>query len=198
MAIVDKPPTVEIRLLDPSDNLAGFSCGTVDLDDWLRDDAIRLQDCGSVAVYLARAGEEIVGYLSLLSDCIRVNSRERKDMKFSHDDHPIIPAIKIAHLAVKSERQKRGLGTTLLKFASDRAFLVAESVGCRLLTLDAYPERVSWYEDRGFVRNKLVAKEAALEWKCPEGCPEHRKVDGDRVSMRLDLTGDEVPDWMKD
>jgi len=198
MAIVDKPPLIEIRLLDPGDSLAGFSCGTSDLDEWLRDDAVRLQDRGSVAVYVARSDNKIVGYVSLLSDCIRVNSRERKDLKFSHDDHPSIPAVKIAHLAVQRELQKKGIGTALLRFASDKAFVVAESVGCRLLTLDAYPERVSWYESHGFVRNKQVAKEAASEWKCPDGCPEHRKVDGERVSMRLDLTGDEIPDWMKD
>jgi ribosomal protein S18 acetylase RimI-like enzyme len=198
MALAGKAPAIEIRVLESVDILAGFSCGTPDLDEWLRDDAVRLQDCGAVAVYIARADEKIVGYLSLLSDCIRVNSRERKDMRFSHDDHPSIPAVKIAHLAVQLELQGQGIGTALLRFASDRAFLVAESVGCRLLTLDAYPERVSWYEDHGFERNKLVAKEAASEWKCPDACPEHRKIDGERISMRLDLAGDDVPEWMKD
>lgn len=192
---------VALRKLDLDDDLRGFSCGAVDLDDWLREDAARLQSVGTVAVYLARTAGELVGYVSLLADSIRVNSSELKRLELEHNDHPSVAAVKIAHLAVRTGLQGKGIGTAMLRFAFDQAVLISAHVGCRLLTLDAYPGKVSWYERKGFVRNKRVAKEAASAWACPAGCPEYREDDGrPRVSMRLDVGGEDADllDWMKD
>lgn len=190
--------SVEIRLLREGEMLPDLPCGDDDLTAFLRDDAARLHGQGVVTVYVAFLGQALVGYVALLTDSISVSSAERKKMHLRHDDHPAIPAVKIGRLAVHADHQGKGIGTALIRFAVDKALLISESVGCRLLTLDAYPQKVDWYERLGFVRNRRVAKESAVEWQCPIGCPEHQDHhDGDRVSMRLDFGGDTLPDKLR-
>ena len=139
-----------------------------------------------------------MGFLALLVDCIRINSAEKKKIHLHHDDHPVIPALKVGRLAVDKNAQGKGVGSTLIRFSIDKALSVADLAGCRLLTLDAYPTKVDWYERRGFVRNHRRSKEMASAWECPEGCPEHMKVNGERpVSMWLDFAVDELPDPLK-
>ena len=188
---------VEIRMLMAGEVLPDLPCGDEDLAAFLKDDAPRLHEQGVVSVYLAHVGPTLVGYVALLADCIYVNSKERTRLHLRHDDHPAIPAVKIGRLAVRSDFQDQGIGTALIRFSIDKALLISESVGCRLLTLDAYPDRVAWYEKRGFVRNRRVAKDAASAWACPIDCPEYQEVDGDRVSMRLDFGGEPLPDKLR-
>ncbi len=63
------------------------------------------------------------------------------------------------------------------------AFAIAREVsdlsGCRLLTVDAYPDAVSFYEKLGFVRNRS---------------PNYRGREN--PSLRLDLFGRNMPDWL--
>jgi GNAT superfamily N-acetyltransferase len=180
---------VSIRLLQDGEQPPELDSGDADLDNWLREDATRLHGQGVAAVYLAHVGDQFVGYAALLVDCIKVNSTEKKKIHLQHDDHPVIPALKVGRLAVNKTFQNRGIGSTLIRFSIDTALSVAELAGCRLLTLDAYPAKVDWYERRGFVRNRRLAKEAAAAWKCPDGCPEHMPVDGTPpVNMWLDFT----------
>lgn len=180
--------TLDIRPLDLAERLPEFSCGDSDLDNFLRDDAARLQEQGAVKVYLAFSGSDLVGYVALLADSIKVDARERKGLNLKHDDHPVVPGIKVGRLATSKDNQGMGIGTALINFAVIKALSVSEHVGCRLLTLDAYPDRVSWYEKRRFVRNKRATKDATDAWRCPADCPESQPEDAEHpVSMRRDL-----------
>lgn len=155
-----------------------FSCGDQDLDEFLVKDALRLQEHGVVRVYLALRERECVGYVALLCDVLRTKSNERRRLKLSHTDHPAIPAMKVARLGVdKTFRETyAGLGTALMRLAFDVAICTAELTGCRLLTVDAYPSAVGFYEKLGFIRNKI------------EG-------NGEAVSMRFDLQSPDLPAW---
>lgn len=185
---------VDIRVLKDDDDLSSFSCGDADIDSFLKDDALRLQKSGGVSVYLAFHESRLVGYLAILADSIRVNSNERKKLKLLHTDHPSIPAVKVGRIGTCTDLQGKGIGKALLQFAADKALLISADVGCRLLTLDAYANRVGYYEKHGFVRNKQMAKDDAAAFRCPTECPENQGEDpGDRVSMRLDLRAEEPP-----
>jgi ribosomal protein S18 acetylase RimI-like enzyme len=175
-----------------SEDLAGasrFSCGTSeedeDLNSFLRDDALRLQERRIVNTFVAYHGEVgssvLVGYVSLLADAIRLETREKKRLDLAHDDHPFVPAVKIARLAVDAAfgRRFRGTGEALMRFACGRALSVAELAGCRLVTLDAYPKSVGFYEKLGFKRSR--SKEHAAK--------EH-------PSMWLDLFAPAPPAWL--
>jgi len=45
-----------------------------------------------------------------------------------------------------------------MRFAVDIANHVSDTIGCRLMTLDALPSAISYYEKLGFIRNKLANK----------------------------------------
>lgn len=161
---------------------AGFACGDADLDDFLRSDAGRLEERGVVRTYLAWREDELVGYVSLIADAVELQTIERKRLWLVHGDHPVIPAVKVARLAV-SETQRagyRGTGEMLMAFAYAKALVVSGLVGCRLLTVDAYAAAVTFYERLGFARNKKQKRE-----------------DPDApVSMRLDIASPEPPMWI--
>jgi GNAT superfamily N-acetyltransferase len=162
--------------------LDAFASEDADLNDFLRSDALRLQKQNIVRTFLLYdLDEKVCGYVALMSDAIVLESRERKSIQLSHADHPVVPAIKIARLAVTEEQCKlyRGTGTALVRFAFLEALAIAQRVGCRLLTLDAYPNAIGFYEKLGFLRNK------AKEYR-----------ERTHPSMRLDLLAPDLPPWL--
>lgn len=63
------------------------------------------------------------------------------------------PACAIVHLdyiAVNSEIQRKGIGTTILAYIVLQARALYREWPVRLLVLDALREKVEWYQERGF------------------------------------------------
>lgn len=152
---------LKVRLVAEADAplLATFTCGEADLDDFLRSDALRLQAQRVVRTYLGFVGEQLIGYMALLADAVVLETKERRRLALGAHDHPIVPAVKIARLAVaESVRATHtGAGTALVQVAFAMALDVADRIGCRLITVDAYPESVAFYEQLGFVPNRAKA-----------------------------------------
>ena len=174
---------LEVRQVRDTDQsaLAAFECGDDDLNGFLRDDALRLQQRNTVTTYLALYDGELVGYISLMVDAVVLETKERKGLRLNHADHPVLPALKIARLGTaKAFREATGgLGTMLMRFAVAHGYEIADAAGCRLLTLDAYPDAISFYERLGFLRNKAK----------PYREREH-------PSMRFDLFAPDAPEWL--
>lgn len=165
---------------DDRDRLASFSCGDDDLNEFIRVDAFRLQEERVVQSYLAWREDEIVGYVSLMADAIVLQTRERTGLRLRREDHPIIPALKIARVGVHVDHQRgEGIGTLLMGFCFLMALDLSETIGCRLLTLDAYPQAREFYERLGFKMNR------AKEYR-----------DKTHPSMRLDVFGKQEPEWV--
>jgi GNAT superfamily N-acetyltransferase len=178
------PSLLLIRQLTENDKdlLAPFTAGDHDLDDFLKSDAWRLQELNVVKTYLALyQGEGLVGYISLLADAVVLETKERKKLSLSHQDHPVIPALKVARLAVRVDfrDQYRGGGEALVRFAYTRALLLSDIAGVRLLTLDAYPQSVEFYKKLGFVENKAKVYQEKMH-----------------PSMRFDLFAPTLPAWV--
>jgi GNAT superfamily N-acetyltransferase len=108
------------------------------------------------STYLAFFEEQLVGYITLLADAVVLETKERKRLALSSQDHPSVPALKVARLAVRQSFRAThaGVGTALLQIAHALALDVANRVGCRLLTLDTYPAALPFYEKLGFVVNR--------------------------------------------
>jgi ribosomal protein S18 acetylase RimI-like enzyme len=178
------PSVVQIRLLTDTDSalVAAFDCDDADLNGFLRDDALRLQQRNTVLTYLAIVEDLIVGYVSMMVDAVVLQTKEKKLLFLTYKDHPVIPALKIARLGCHKPFRDahRGLGTLLMQFAAATGFEFAQRAGCRLLTLDAYPSAIGFYESLGFVRNR--AKELR---------------ERNHPSMRLDLFSDDAPQWLR-
>ncbi len=174
---------LEIRPITDGDSAtaATFSCGDTDLDEFLRDDALRLDAARAARTWLAFYDGALVGYITLLCDAIVLETRERKGLTLRHEDHPVIPALKVARLGVSEtfRAAHRGVGEALMQFAFATGLSLSARVGCRLLTLDAYAQSVAFYERLGFVRNR------AKEYR-----------ERQNPSMRFDLYATTLPPWV--
>jgi ribosomal protein S18 acetylase RimI-like enzyme len=174
---------LEIRQLTAADldALRSFDCGDEDLNGFVRDDALRLATQRAVTTYIARYDGSVVGYVSLMVDAIVLETKERKRLAFRHDDHPVVPALKVARLGVSSTFRSAhsGLGMALMRLAATAGFQISEWAGCRLLTVDAYPQAIAFYERLGFLRNRSK---------------EYRERT--HPSMRLDLFASAMPSWL--
>lgn len=171
---------IQIVPFDPSTHTVGqFNCGDLDLNDFLKNDAARYQSENLSHTRLAFLGAgNLVGYIALLADCIVLKTNEKKRLFSFHRSVVSFPALKIGRLGVAESSQGSGIGTQLLKYAVGVVVRLNRelNVGCRFITLDAYPKSVPWYQARGFVFNR-----------------EYAKLDGAHPSMRYDiLKGPEI------
>jgi ribosomal protein S18 acetylase RimI-like enzyme len=178
------PEDLKIRSLSAADGsqVSGFTCAEADLDDFLRSDALRLQAHRVARTYLAFHQTVLVGYMTVLADAIVLETKERKRLALATHDHPAVAAMKIARLAVSAPFRSThtGVGTALVRIALALGADVSERMGCRLLTVDAYPESVAFYERLGFVRNRAKVYQGR----------EH-------PSLRLDIFPPEPPPWAR-
>jgi ribosomal protein S18 acetylase RimI-like enzyme len=135
-----------------------FDCHDDDLNDFVRNDCYRYQSECVSQTRLARYTKtgQIVGFITLLSDSIVLETKEKKRLFEFHKLIYQFPALKIARLGVHHEIQRQGVGESLLNYAIGLAFRMNNemSVGCRFLTVDAYPQSVPWYRKHGFVDNE--------------------------------------------
>jgi hypothetical protein len=67
-----------------------------------------------------------------------------------------------------------------MQFGAAVGYQTAERAGCRLLTVEAYPEAVAFYDRLGFLRNRSK---------------EYRERT--HPSMRLDLFANAMPGWLE-
>jgi GNAT superfamily N-acetyltransferase len=167
MRIIDGPPPV------------GFDCGVEEQNAFLYCRAWKDHCRGVTVTYLLFAKGILAAYVTLMTDRIRLGPRERaKGLSYQ-----IVPAIKIAQLAVSRPFATFGLGRYLVGYAVETARTLRGLVGCRYVTLDAEREElVDWYERQGFVRNLLEQEQRREE-------ASRRSRDPDRIaiSMRFDL-----------
>jgi GNAT superfamily N-acetyltransferase len=145
------PEHFEVTQLDESEPLPPFTCGDIDLDEFLRDDALRLHQAGVTRVYLAWYENELIGYAAVLASEIKLKTNDVKKLEpLAHDDFHVIPGIKIGRLAVSAAFKSRHCGTRLVQLVADLAEECGENFGCRLLIVDAYRTSVEFYHRLGF------------------------------------------------
>lgn len=141
------------KTCDPST----FDCGDPDLNEFLQKDAVVYQAEHLSFTRVVLYEKELVGYITLLTDSIVLKTPEKKKLVDFHSTVMQWPALKIGRLAVVTARQKKcKIGKALLQYAVGVAIRMGQDfgVGCRFVTVDAYPASVAFYEKHGFVVNK--------------------------------------------
>lgn len=145
------------RKLEPTDVLESFKCNNDDLNDFLINEAIDYQEQLLASTYLVidTDNRDIVAYYSLLCDQIKFSADSKKARNSINRQIPHAkqrthyPAMKIGRLAVDERYARQGIGQLILdniKFA----LTSKPRFGCRILTVDAYANAVSFYERCGF------------------------------------------------
>lgn len=118
-------------------DLAGFSCGVVSLDDWLRRRARANQASGATRTFVLCEGAEVIGYYALASGAValaQAPGRLRRNMP-----EPV-PVAVLARLALRSDRRGLGFGRALFRDAVLRVLNAAEAIGIRGLLVHALSE----------------------------------------------------------
>ena len=142
-------------------NLSGFSCSIEEYNEYLRSDALRSQNdhIAKTWLLLERASGNIVAYMSLIADAIKLSAPEKELHSL---DYPFktIPAVKIAKLAVSKEYSDkyRGIGSFMIALAESKAIgCNADYCAARFITVDADIEHdkgvLSFYEKNNFISN---------------------------------------------
>ena len=136
-----------IRLFAETDDPSGFSCGSVDLDRYLKTHALANAKLGVSATYVhVDEANHVSGFVTLAGTSIR--SAETPAFR-NLPRHPL-PALLVARLAVDASSQNRGVGRTLLAFALEESLVMHSRIGCVAVVVDARPGAVSFYEQFGF------------------------------------------------
>jgi GNAT superfamily N-acetyltransferase len=158
---------------------SSFDCSDADLNDFLKSDCPRYRDhrLSYTKIALLKDTTTIVGYVALLADSISLETSERQWLisKNVHIQH--IPALKVGRLAISKDFQRKGIGQALMKYSVGIAFRIGSdlNVGCRFITVDAYPASIEFYERIGFVRsmhkNYKKRKQPSMHYDLIQGKP---------------------------
>lgn len=134
--------------------LTSFDSASDELNDFLKNDALRDQENMISRTYLCFWTEKLVGFITLLADTLEVQAVHENDGVDGYRYYKY-PAIKIGRIAVDRVFERKGIGRFLLLAAIGKAIAISNEIGCRYITLDSKPESVGFYEKHDF---KLVKK----------------------------------------
>lgn len=160
--------------LDPArHDVTGFTCGEASLDVWLREQAVpaTARPTARTWVVWSDAEDRVVGYYALAAHKV---AREEVPGKIGRGGPTEIPAVLLARLALSQSLRGQGLGQVLVADALTRIVEATQTVGARLVVVDALHETVARFcESLGFRRvpdslllvQKLTDIETALQAK---------------------------------
>lgn len=147
---------VDIRLIEPGDNLKGLSLGSAaftPLKTFLQKRAMEFERQSLARTYAAFQIDprKVLGYITLVCGEVATDDADQcliegVDYRYKH-----YPAVKIARLAVDQSVQRGGLGKHLVDLALGIAKReVSPLVGCRFVMVDSKRNAVGFYERCGF------------------------------------------------
>ncbi len=157
-------------------DLSKFDCGDEDLNDFIKNDAFVYQEKKIATTILFFYEDNLIGFLSVAADSLRLNLDEKESYAIHQKKLEDVPAVKLARLAVDQNYQKQGVGTNILKWCVGYALECSDKIAIRFITVDAYPEKVNFYQKFNFIVNQN----------------KHYTKKDRQVSMRYDLLNKEI------
>lgn len=139
-----------VRRLDAADDLDGFDCGVLALDEWLRKFALPDQRAGTSATYVLRRGRRVVGFYTLAPHTVDPDEAAPRLRAGLPSQRPI-PVILLARLGLDRSEQGGGLGGDLLRDALARCATAADEIGGRAVVVHAKDDAAAqFYRRYGF------------------------------------------------
>ena len=128
----------------------GFDCGREALNRFLVRYSWQGQQAGASTSYVALAGNEVVGYYTLVVGQVEYDAASER-LKKGLSRHPV-PIMLLARLAIATAWQGKGLGAGLLKDAMLRTLRAADIAGIRAFAVHAKDDEAkAFYERFDFV-----------------------------------------------
>ncbi len=139
-----EPPRIE--KLRREHHVDPFDCGREALNRFLVRYAFHNQQAGASQTYVALAGDDVVGFYTLVVSQVEYDDApERLGKGLAH--HPI-PLMLFARLAVATAWHGQGLGAGLLKDAMLRTLHAADIAGIRALAVHAKDDAARGFYER--------------------------------------------------
>jgi predicted N-acetyltransferase YhbS len=141
---------MRVERLDDSHDLADFSCGVKDLDDWLRMHAAENQSRNlSRTFVLLDDSDVVIGYYALSMGGVARDQLPRRLGRGLPGYQ--IGMVLLARLAVVADRHGEGLGRDLLVDAIVQAVAAGEHAAARFIAVDPIDESArAFYRRFGF------------------------------------------------
>ena len=145
---------IQVHRLSHIHDTSNFDCGDNDINDFLKEDALKWQDKRLAVTRIFVYNEEIIGFFCSSADSLKLKTKERKEESKLHEKRiREIPAIKIGRLGRSIKYKNYCLGIFILEWAIGYVLEISKQTGVRFVTVDAYPRKTEWYEKIGFKRN---------------------------------------------
>ena len=129
-----------------------FDCGNDDLNGYLKYIARQHADKGLARTFILlddSAPQEVLGFCTLVVCEVR---SDQLPPRLAKKYPPMVPAAKLARLAVTRSRQRAGLGRFMMVHALRLALKVSESVGIVGVFVDAKDDEAGgYYRQYGFI-----------------------------------------------
>lgn len=146
---MEKIPEKElsIEILNARYNIAPFDSGSAELNDFLKNDALKEQHELLSKTHLCFYKDRVAGFITLTADSVQVrlpikNGKREfnldKSQLVEDCNYPAYPCILIARLAVDKKLHESGIGSHLLSLAI--GFALDGPLGCRYLSVDPKEE----------------------------------------------------------
>ena len=144
---------LRITLLDGKlHDRSGFSCGIAALDDYLHQRAGQHQRDGIATTHVLTDDAQparILGFCALSAAQLHLSELQQADLK-RLPAYPV-PAMRMGRLAVSASEQGKGYGQLLLGHVVKLALSVRQTMGVRVLIVDAKDaQAAAFYERYGF------------------------------------------------
>jgi len=149
---------LDFSFLAEGSNLTSFQCNNDDLNDFLKRDAFRGQNSRISATRLVYWNTILIGFFTLVNDTLTVEAVEACDGEPEYE-YGKYPAIKIARLATHGDYERRDIATNMLLKIFIMVKRISKHSGCRMITVDSYPDAVGFYQRKGFKRAQLKEKD---------------------------------------
>jgi GNAT superfamily N-acetyltransferase len=141
------------QLLTADHQLAAFSCSEHELNDWLKQRAMRNHDAGASRTFVVCIESRVVAYYCLAMGSVDLNIAPGKVRRNMPDP---IPVTVIGRLAVDQSSEGQGYGKGLLKDAVQRVIQVSQIIGVRAILVHAISQPTKdFYLNRGFLESPV-------------------------------------------
>ncbi|MCL2116298.1 MAG: hypothetical protein FWH29_08765 [Methanobrevibacter sp.] len=99
-------------------DLSKFSCDSDDLNDFIKNDALKQQEEKLNITQLVICDEKIIGFFSLLADTLKLkdigDDETKKIIKSQTTTSKELPAVKIGRFAISKEYSNQGIGSHII------------------------------------------------------------------------------------
>ena len=160
MKIEDIKENYYFETLTAEHDLSDFDCGDEELNNFLKDDALEQQNANLNVTKLAICDNNIVGYVSILSDSLIIKnirdenvSSEIKEKLHITNNKRTLPAVKIGRIAIDKKFSGKRLGSHILRnILLNLKNISDDEIGFRFIIVEGYAKAFKFYA----VKNQFV------------------------------------------